>query len=46
MWILFWTIVIIFSLLGFTIMSVKILYKGYDELKDMFRILKEKKEQG
>ena len=44
MWIIIWTIVIVFSLVGFTYMSVKILYKGIDELKEMFRVLKEKKQ--
>ena len=43
MWIIIWTIVIVFSLVGFTYMSVKILYKGVGELKEMFRVLKEKK---
>ena len=43
MWIIIWTIVIVLSLAGFTYMSVKILYKGIDELKEMFRVLKERK---
>ncbi len=43
MWIIIWAIVILFSLVGFTYMSVKILYLGIDELKEMFHILKEKK---
>ncbi len=46
MWIVIWTIVIALSLVGFAYMSIKILYKGYDELIDMFRILKEKKDKG
>ena len=43
MWIIIWTIFIVFSLIGFTYMSIKILYKGIAELKEMFRVLKEKK---
>lgn len=43
MWIIIWGIVILFSLVGFTLMSVKILYKGVGELKEMFHMLKEKK---
>lgn len=39
-WELFWLIIILFSLLSFTYMSVKILYKGYPELIDMFHDLK------
>jgi hypothetical protein len=41
MWIVFWGIVILFSLLAFTYMSGKILYKGIGELKEMFHRLKE-----
>jgi hypothetical protein len=43
MWIKIWSIVILFSLVSFTFMSIKILYKGIAELKEMFRILIEEK---
>ncbi len=42
MWIIFWEIVILFSLISFTYMSLKILYKGVAELADMFKSLDEK----
>ena len=42
MWIIFWEIVIMFSLISFTYMSVKILYKGIAELTDMFKKLDDK----
>jgi hypothetical protein len=42
MWIILWEIVIMFSLISFTYMSVKILYKGLAELADMFKNLDEK----
>jgi hypothetical protein len=35
-WIIFWAIIILFSLISFTYMSIKILYKGLPELKSMF----------
>lgn len=38
-WEIFWGVIILFSTLSFTYMSVKILYKGFDELKEMFRKL-------
>jgi len=37
-WELLWLIIILFSLLSFTYMSVKILYKGYPELLICFAI--------
>ena len=42
MWIIIWSIVILFSLVAFTYMSIKILYKGIGELKEMFHALKER----
>ena len=42
-WIVIWGIVILFSLVAFTIMSVKILYKGIGELKEMFHLLNKRK---
>lgn len=38
-WEIFWTIVVLFSILSFTYLSVKILIKGWPELKDMFNAL-------
>ena len=43
MWIVIWGIIILFSLISFTYMSVKILYKGIGELKEMFHTLNDKK---
>ena len=40
-WEIFWTIVIVFSVLSFTYMSVKMIYFGWSELKDMFKLLSE-----
>ena len=42
-YILFWSIVIFFSLISFIYMSFRMLYKGVPELKDMFNQLKETK---
>jgi len=44
-WTVFWGMVILFSLLAFTLLSVKILYKGIGELKEMFQMLKNKNEK-
>ena len=38
-WEIFWAIVITFSLVSFTYMSVKMLYLGLPELKEMFALL-------
>ncbi len=38
-WEIFWLIVILFSLLSFTYLSLKILIKGWPELKFMFYAL-------
>ena len=35
-WELFWFLTIIISIISFTYMSVKIVYKGLNELKEMF----------
>lgn len=40
-WIIIWAIVIIFSVLSFTYMSIQVLYKGLGELFDMFKRLDE-----
>ncbi len=40
LWEYFWIVIITFSIVSFTYMSVKVVYKGLDELKDMFRRLK------
>ena len=40
-YIIFWAIVILFSLITFTVMSFKILYQGFPELLSMFRVIKE-----
>lgn len=40
LWEIFWLIVVIFSIVSFTYMSVKIVYKGLAELKEMFTSLK------
>jgi hypothetical protein len=50
-YIIFWSIVIFFSLVSFSIMSFKMLIKGVPELKEMFRQLNDtsanrKKENG
>lgn len=36
LWEIFWLVVIIFSIISFTYMSIKIVYKGLAELKEMF----------
>lgn len=38
-WIIFWDILIVFSVLSFTYMSIKILIMGFIELKEMFQDL-------
>ena len=40
-YIIFWSIVIFFSLLSFSIMSLIMLTRGISELKDMFKQLSE-----
>ena len=40
LWEYFWIVIISFSIVSFIYMSVKVVYKGLDELKDMFRRLK------
>ena len=42
-YLLFWSIVIGVSFIAFTVMSVKMLFKGLPELREMFRKLKETK---
>ena len=38
-WEIFWAVVIIFSVLSFSYMSVKMLYQGFPELKEMLTLL-------
>ncbi len=38
-WEIFWLIVVLFSVLSFTYLSLKILIKGWPELKFMFNAL-------
>ena len=45
-YLIFWIIVILFSLISFIYMSIQMLYKGIPELKDMFRQLKKNKIDG
>jgi len=48
-WEIFWAVVIAFSVLSFTYMSVKMLWFGLPELKEMFTTLSEeqlKRENG
>ena len=37
---IFWLAVVIFSIVSFTYMSIKIVYKGLAEMKEMFISLK------
>ncbi len=38
-WEIFWELVILFSTISFTYLSLKILIKGWPELKEMFHSL-------
>lgn len=42
-YIIFWAIIILFSLISFSIMSIKMLIKGIPELRDMFKQLNDTK---
>ncbi len=42
-YIIFWTIIIAFSFISFSYMSLKMLIKGIPELREMFRQLKQSK---
>ncbi len=42
-WEIFWATVVIFSTVSFTYLSVKILIKGWPELKVMFKALDDQK---
>ena len=44
-YVIFWSVIIFFSLIAFAIMSFKMLYKGLPELREMFRKLKESKQK-
>lgn len=45
LWIIFWAILIFFSFTSFIYMSVKILYKGIDELKFILSSMKSDREE-
>ena len=45
LWIYFWGIVILFSVVSFAYMSVKILYKAVAELKSMFHMLEKRRQE-
>ena len=36
LWEYFWAAVILFSIISFTYMSIKVVYKGFAEMKEMF----------
>ncbi len=38
-WEYLWGIVILFSILSFAYLSLKVVYKGFAELKEMFKLL-------
>ena len=42
LWEYFWLTVIVFSIVSFTYMSIKVIYKGFGEMKEMFESLKNK----
>ncbi len=42
---IFWELLLIFSISTFTIMSIIIIFKGLEELKDVFRQLKKNLEK-
>ena len=44
-WEIFWIVVIAFSVISFTYMSIKMLYLGLPELKEMFTALSEEQLQ-
>jgi len=39
-WEYFWGVIIIFSVISFSYMSFKVVYKGFSEMKEMFDNLK------
>lgn len=39
LWEYFWLSIIIFSIISFAYMSIKVIYKGFAELKEMFNSL-------
>lgn len=41
LWEYFWGAIILFSIISFTYMSIKVVYKGMAELKKMFSDLKD-----
>lgn len=36
LWEYFWLVTILFSIVSFTYMSIKVVYKGFAEMKEMF----------
>lgn len=44
-YIIFWEAVVLFSLLSFTYMSFKVLYRGFPELRDMLRNLEKERQK-
>ena len=42
-YIIFWTVIVIFSFASFTFMSLKMLIMGIPELREMFRQLRQTK---
>ena len=39
---IFWALLLIFSVASFTILSVIIIFKGFEEIKDVFKQLADK----
>ena len=39
---LFWELLLIFSIASFTILSIVIIFKGFEEIKDVFKQLAKK----
>jgi hypothetical protein len=44
--IIFWSVAIFFAFVAFALMSAKMLYKGFPELREMFRKLRDAKLKG
>lgn len=42
-YIVFWGIIILFSFISFVLMSIKLVYKGFPELREMLDKLKNEK---
>lgn len=39
LWEYFWLVVVLFSIVSFAYMSIKVIYKGWAEMKEMFQNL-------